>query len=153
MVCSDRLNKLQLVDFIIPGINVYLIYQVYIIVAFACQPNSLEVLFTLSGLLGKPWSQVSTRLPPGTCFLSLVGFSIPTARRFSSSIAISRSRAFRYQYSWSLFYARKRVPRTSRLSVKLESTKLIFVGTRTTYQATGDGGYMVYLVYHIYIDD
>ena len=53
--------------------------------------------FTLSDLLDKPWSQVSSLLPPGTClqFLSRIGFSIPTARRFSSSVANSRSRAFR----------------------------------------------------------
>ena len=35
-------------------------------------------------LLDKPWSQVSSLLPPGSClqFLSRVGFSNPTARRF-----------------------------------------------------------------------
>ena len=43
------------------------------------------------------WSQVSTLLPPGTClyFLSRIGFSIPTAGRFSSNEAHSRSRSFR----------------------------------------------------------
>ena len=43
----------------------------------------------------KLWSQMSS-LPPGTClqFLSRIGFGIPTARRFSSSVANSRSRAF-----------------------------------------------------------
>ena len=48
-------------------------------------------------LLGKPWSQVSSRLPPGSClqFLSCIVFSNPTARHFSSSVANSRSRAFR----------------------------------------------------------
>ena len=52
--------------------------------------------FTLSDLPDKPWSQVSS-LPPCTClqFLSRMGFSIPTARRFSSNVANSRSRAFR----------------------------------------------------------
>ena len=47
--------------------------------------------------LDKPWSQVSSLLPPGSClqFLSRIGFSNPTARRFSSSVANSRSRAFR----------------------------------------------------------
>ena len=56
------------------------------------------VIFTLSDLLDKPWSQVvSSLLPPGTClqFLSRIGFSIPTARRFPSNVANSRSRAFR----------------------------------------------------------
>ena len=35
-------------------------------------------------LLDKPWSQVSSLLPPGCClqFLSRIGFSNPTARRF-----------------------------------------------------------------------
>ena len=28
-------------------------------------------------------------------------------------------------------------------SVRLEPTKLILVGTRTTYQATGDAGYVI----------
>ena len=48
-------------------------------------------------LLDKLWSQVSSLLPPGTClqFLSRIGFSIPTTRRFSSNVANSRSRAFR----------------------------------------------------------
>ena len=47
-------------------------------------------------LLDKLWSQVLP-LPPGTClqFLSRIGFSIPTARRLSSNLANSRSRAFR----------------------------------------------------------
>ena len=48
-------------------------------------------------LLDKLRSQVSSLLPPGTClqFLSCAGFSIPTARRFSSIVANSRFRAFR----------------------------------------------------------
>ena len=35
-------------------------------------------------LLDKPWSQVSSLLPPGSCleFFSRIGFSNPTARRF-----------------------------------------------------------------------
>ena len=46
-------------------------------------PAPLVGGFTLSNLLDKPWSQVSSLLPPGTClqFLSRIGFSIPTARR------------------------------------------------------------------------
>ena len=47
-------------------------------------PAQLFGGFTLSDLLDKPWSQVPSLLPPGTClpFLSRIGFSIPTARRF-----------------------------------------------------------------------
>ena len=60
-------------------------------------PSQLVGGFTLSDLLDRPWSQVSSLLPPGTClqFVSRIGFSIPTASRFSSNVAISRSRAFR----------------------------------------------------------
>ena len=49
-----------------------------------------------SDLLDKPWSQVSSLLPPGTYlqFLSHIGFTTPTARRLSSNIAKSSSRAF-----------------------------------------------------------
>ena len=48
-------------------------------------------------LLDKPWSQVSSLLPPRflPSILSRIGFSNPTARRFSSSVANSRSRACR----------------------------------------------------------
>ena len=43
-------------------------------------PAQLVGGFTLSHLLDKPWSQVSSLLPPGTClqFLSRIAFSIPT---------------------------------------------------------------------------
>ena len=92
--------------------------------------------FTLSDLPDKPWSQVSSLLPPGTClqFLSHIGFSIPTARPFSSNVANSRSRAFRL----SIFYARSSYEYVH--SVIIELAKLILVGTRITYQATGDAG-------------
>ena len=58
-------------------------------------------------LLDKLWSQVSALLPPGTClqFLSCAGFSIPTARRFSSIVANSRFRAFR-----ELIWEQEKVP-------------------------------------------
>ena len=48
-------------------------------------------------LLDKLCSQASSLLPSGTClqFSSRISFSIPTARRFSSNVANSRSRAFR----------------------------------------------------------
>ena len=67
---------------------------------------------------------------------SRMGFSIPTARRFSSNVAHSRSRAFRY----SFFCARKS-PYEYVDSVRIEPTKLILVGTRITsyprYQLCG----------------
>ena len=40
------------------------------------------------------------------------------------------------------FYARKS-PYEYVRSVRIEPTKLILVGTRITYQATGDAGYLV----------
>ena len=44
--------------------------------------------FTLSDNLDKPWSRVSSLFPPGVCLhlVSRIGFSIPTARRFSSNV-------------------------------------------------------------------
>ena len=85
--------------------------------------------WTSCGLRCRPFS------PPGTClqFLSRIGFSVPTARRLSSNVANSRPRAFRE----SIFYARKRTYEYVH-SVRIELAKLILVGTRITYQATGD---------------
>ena len=59
-------------------------------------PAQLVGGFTLIDLLDKPWSQVSS-LPPGTCLqpLSRIRFSLPTARRLTSNVANSRSRASR----------------------------------------------------------
>ena len=65
--------------------------------------------------------------------------NIPTARRSSSSVVNSRSRAFRY----SICIKNKVAIDTIIHSARLEPTKLILVGTRTTYQATGDAGYLV----------
>ena len=72
-------------------------YYYYYFYHHFCFPAQLVGGFTLSDLLDKPWSQVSSLFPTGTClqFLSRIGFSIPTARRFSSNVANSRSRAFR----------------------------------------------------------
>ena len=101
--------------------------------------------FTLSDLPDKPWSQVSSLLPPGTClqFLSRIGFSISTSRRFSSNVANSCSRAFR-----EYFFMQEKVPTSTYVhSVRIEPTKLILVGTRITYQATGDAGSYASILY------
>ena len=70
------------------------IYHFYLFftVTFTFQLNSYEVLPSVILLLDKPWSQVGRYrpfFPPGTClqFLLRIGFSIPTARRFSSNVA------------------------------------------------------------------
>ena len=44
-----------------------------------------------------------------------------------------------------IFYARKN-PYEYVQSVRIELAKLILVGTRITYQATGDAGFFVYCV-------
>ena len=74
----------------IPPVSLFFIPHSYF-------PAQLVGIFTLSDLLDKPWSQVSCLQPPGMYleFLSRIGFSIPTARRFSSNVANSRSRALR----------------------------------------------------------
>ena len=85
-------------------------------------PAQLGGGFTLRDLLDKPWSQVSSLLPPGTCLQSLsrIGFSTPTARRFSSNVANSRSRAFR----WSIFFSAWKSPYEYVHSVRIELAKL-----------------------------
>ena len=104
-------------------------------------PAQLVGGFSFSDLLDKPWSQVSCLSPPGTSLelLSRVGFSIPTARRFSSDVANPRSLS---RFPRINFYARKKslLVRTyeSVHSVRTEPTKLISVGTKITYQTTGD---------------
>ena len=70
---------------------------------FTFQLNSQEVLFTLSELLDKPWSKVSS-LPPGTRLhfhRKYVGFGVPTFQllmliNFHRLLPKSRSLDFRY---------------------------------------------------------
>ena len=71
--------------------RIYILRSIYIF--FSTQTCTFQLLDT-------PWSQVSSLLPPGSYlqFLSRIGVSNPTARRFSSSVANSRSRAFRKSY-------------------------------------------------------
>ena len=71
-------------------------FSLFFVYKFYC-PAQLIGGFSLSDLLDKSWSQVTSLLPPGTClqFLSRVWFNIPTARRSSSNVANSRSRDFR----------------------------------------------------------
>ena len=75
-------------------------------------------------LLDKPWSQVSSRLPPGSClqFLSRIGFSNPTARRFFIECCSTHALAF----PASQFEHKKKSPRiyTSMHLGGFELTKL-----------------------------
>ena len=76
----------------------YLCYCTYVCVYEDCQTYLLFFCRFFVGLtstfqlLDKPWSQVSSLPPPGTClqFLSCIGFSIPTARRLPSNLTLSR---------------------------------------------------------------
>ena len=75
--------------------------------------------------------------------LSRIGFSIPTARQLSSNIQccyLTLSRFPRFN-----FYARKS-PYEHVHSVRIDLAKLILVGTRITYHATGDAGFAHYLL-------
>ena len=84
----------------VPGIGVHQSFFFFLFFSFDLHFYFRAQLvggFNLSDLLEKPWSEVPSRFPPDTClqFSSRIGFSVPTARRFSSSVANSRSRAFR----------------------------------------------------------
>ena len=71
-----------------------LLYGVVCVSAFLFLFFRLTFTFQL---LDKLWSQVPSLLSPVRAFSfyrAYVGFSIPTARRFSSNVANSRSRAF-----------------------------------------------------------
>ena len=106
-------------------------------ITFIFQLNSLEV-FTLANLLDKPWSQASSLLPPGAClyfYRASMGCSIPTARRFSSKCCATQLTLSPFP----LFICLKQdgvLLRVCTHSVRLEPTKLILAGRRTTYQAT-----------------
>lgn len=104
-----------------------------------------EVSLTLSYLLDKPWSQECRPFSHPSSrrqVLSRAGFfSSPTARRFFiSKVAInSRFRAFRK----SILSPEEKSPYEHVHSVRIELAKLIVVGTRITYQTTGDAGIAV----------
>ena len=77
-------------------------------------------------------------------FLSRIGFiSIPTARRFSSNVANSRSLS---RFPLTNFLMQENAP-TSMHSVRLEPTNLVLISTRITYQGTGDADLYVPIVF------
>ena len=79
-----------------------LLFVSWVLIAISVVLRSIFFFFFFSRtstfqLLDKPGSQVLSLLPPGSClqFLSRIGFSNPTARRFfMECLANSRSRAF-----------------------------------------------------------
>ena len=77
-------------------------------------------------LLDKPWSQGLSLLPPGSClqFLSRIGFSSPTARRFFHRMLLTHPLAL----SASQFVHKKKSQRiyNSMPSAGLELTKLTY---------------------------
>ena len=86
------------------------------------QRSSWQAVVT--GVVPSPWYVPS--------FLSSIGFSFSTARRFSSNVANSGSRAFRQWIS-----TQGNVPASTDVHwVRTEPTKLIWVGTSIPYRAT-----------------
>ena len=82
--------------------------------------------FLLSSFWTKPWSQVSSLLPPGSCFqfLSRIGFSNPTARQFFHRVLLTHAPAL----SACQFVHKKKSLRiyTRMHSAGLELTKLTY---------------------------
>ena len=73
--------------------------------------------------------------PPVRAFiLSRIGFSIPTARRFSSNVANSRCRAFRY----SILIKKKALPECA--LGENGTHEIDFSRHEDNLQATGDAG-------------
>ena len=104
-----------------------------------CFPARSSRSFTLCDLLDKPWSQVSSILPPDTClhFYHAYGSAFPMLVNVHRMLLFnSRSHAVRYSIYTQV--CNKKSLRAC--SVRLEPTRSILVGTRTTYQATGDEG-------------
>ena len=97
----------------------FFVFVFVFVITFTFQLNSWEV-FTLSDLLDKPWSQVSS-LPPGTClhFYRAQGSAFPLLVD-SSIVAHSHS-----HFPLMNFYARNS-PHEYVHSVRIEPTKLIF---------------------------
>ena len=93
---------------------------------------------TLSDLfLDKPWSQVSSLVPPDTYLtfiVHMVQHSHSTVRRFSWSVAHTHALAFSADIQFVWEGKQQSVP-TSMNSVRLEPTNLILVGTQTTYKS------------------
>ena len=108
----------------------YIQYIYFFIITFTFQlwsfyphPSSVQAVVT----------GVSHPFSPPFVPSCLLGCNIPTARRLSSNVANSRSRAFRKS-----MLVQEKVLASRMHSVRLEPTKLILLGTRITYQATGD---------------
>ena len=101
-------------------------------------PAQLVAAFTTSDLLDKPWSQVSSRLPSGTClhFYRASVSAFPLFVDFYPNFENSRSCAFRS----SVFTQGEVLRRECVHTVRTEPTKLILVGTMITYPPIGDAG-------------
>ena len=114
------------------------------------QLNSFVRDFTLSDLLDKSWSQVSSLLPPGTCITFVLHraqyshFLAFHARRFSTNLpphalALSSER----------FAQEKVSTKTSMQSGGFTPAILTLVGTRVTHYSTGGACYLTHLPIHL----
>ena len=111
-------------------------------------PAQLAGGFTLSDLLDKPWSQVSSLLPPVTClqFLLRTRYTVQHSHCSSIFIECCQLTLSRFPPINFYFYPRKS-PYEYVHSVRIELAKLILVGTRITYEATGDAGYLSFIYF------
>ena len=117
-----------------------IILIIFLIVTFTC-PAQPVTRFTLSDLLDKPWSQVSSLSPPVLAFIFIAHrvqhyhFFAFHARLFSPNYANPCSRPFRSSISTQEKSLRAR---GCMHTVRLEPTTLTIVGTRFTHHSIGD---------------
>ena len=116
-------------------------------IPFTSQLNSQEVLpsaifWTSRGHTCRPF------LPPGTClqFLLRTRYTVQHSHCSSIFIECCQLTLSRFPPINFSFYPRKS-PYEYVHSVRIELAKLILVGTRITYEATGDAGYLSFIYF------
>ena len=102
-------------------------------------PAQLVGGFTLSDLLDKSWSQVSSLFPPRYVPSIFVAHRVQHSH-CSSIHRMLQTHALALSASHILCKKKSLRVRGYVHSVRIELAKLILVGTRITYQATGDAG-------------
>ena len=128
VACHAAIRVFTCVYLCLPILYIHYIIYIYDHFYFPAQ----LVGFTLSDLLDKPWSQVSSLLPPGARlqFLSRVGFSIPLLVDFHRMLQTPA-----LGLSASHFFNARKNPYEYVHSMTIELAKLILAGTGITYQA------------------
>ena len=117
------------------GTNELLLYTIphhFFLTSLLLSSLTRRRFFILSDLLDKPWSQVSY-LAPGTCLQFFITHRVQHSHCSSTFIECCWLKLSRFLLV--NFYA---VKGPYEYALRLEPTKLVSTGTRTTYQATGD---------------